>query len=121
MPPPKGRKRRPDRRTRDRPFSATPADPDPQPRTLASPPVSAQQPLPSKSARFTGLMVAVITAFLSVLLIADAFSDRGGTVDGVTRIIAGALMVLIALVVGVLSVFPAQIARMVRRRSARSS
>ena len=95
MPPPKGRKRRPDRRTRDRPFSATPADPDPQPRTLASPPVSAQQPLPSKSARFTGLMVAVITAFLSVLLI--------------------------ALVVGVLSVFPAQIARIVRRRSARSS
>jgi hypothetical protein len=61
-------------------------------------------------------MIAVITAFLSILLIAEAFSDGAGSVDGLTRIVAGALMVLIALVVGVLSLFPAQIARLARRR-----
>jgi hypothetical protein len=65
----------------------------------------------------------VITAFLSVLLIADGLSNGAGSVDGITRIVAGVLMVLIAVVVGALSVFPAQIAgsseaRRTPRRSA---
>jgi hypothetical protein len=121
MPSPRGRKRRPERRSRERTADAPPLHPATQARDAAGATSGAQQALPSKSARFTGLMIAVITAFLSILLITDAVSNGATSVDGVTRIVAGALMVLIALVVGVLSVFPAQIARTVRRRGERSS
>jgi hypothetical protein len=117
--PSKGRKRRQERRSREHAGTATPSYPAVQPRTVSAV-TSAAQPLPSKSARFTGLMIAVITAILSILLIAEAAGSGATSVDGVTRIVAGGLMVLIALVVGVLSVFPAQIARLVRARSQRS-
>jgi hypothetical protein len=58
------------------------------------------------------LLIAVITAFLAVLMIADG---AGGGGEGIVRIIAGVLLVALALVVGVLSLFPAQIARWARR------
>ena len=65
-------------------------------------------------ARATGLMIAVITALLATLMISDAATGASGGVNAIVRIAAGVLLVLLAAVVGALSVFPAQIRRRLR-------
>ena len=82
------------------------------PQRIASP-RRADPLVPSNTARATGLMIAVITAFLAVLMISDAATGGGG-IDATVRIAAGVSLVLLAAVVGALSVFPAQIRRRIR-------
>jgi hypothetical protein len=59
-------------------------------------------------------MIAVITAFLAILMISDAATGGSGGADAVVRIAAGVLLVALAVVVGALSVFPEQIRRRIR-------
>jgi hypothetical protein len=109
MPRKKGRKHRP----RDRRESGAP-----EPQQAVAPPTPRRSPsdaaMPSATARATGFMIAVITAFLAVLTIADAFTSDRSQVDATLRIVAGVLLVLLAIVVGVLVLFPAQIRRRFR-------
>jgi hypothetical protein len=111
MPERKGRRRRPERRRRE--VSGGDAHTVPQP-PAARAAAAGQPALPSKNARATGLLVAIITAFLSLLMIVDG-AGTGGS-EGTARIVAGALLVVLSLVVGALSLFPAQISRAVRGR-----
>jgi hypothetical protein len=75
---------------------------------------SAQPAVPSNTARATGFAIAVITVFLAILTVADAFAADRAAVDATVRAIVGAFLVLLGIVVGVLSLFPAQVRRMVR-------
>jgi hypothetical protein len=105
MPPKKGRKRHPDRE-RNAPV-ATPA-PRPvamQDRGALRPPMRPQSSLPSRNARMSGFLVAIVTAFLAVALIRDATVNASGT-EATLRIIAGGSLVLLAIVVGALVLFP---------------
>ncbi len=112
MPEPRGRKRRHRERHRERGPAAAAAsrpradDAAPQ-RTIAGEPR-----MPSRSARATGLMIAVVTAFLAMLMIKENF---GSGAESLVRVGAAALLVALAVVVGVLSVFPEQVRRIVRR------
>jgi hypothetical protein len=63
---------------------------------------------PSPTARATGMMLAVVTAFLAGLLI----KDSGGSV---TAIIAGVLLILLAVVVAVLVAAPGRVRTLLRR------
>ena len=112
MPEPRGRKRRQRERHHERgpgtPAASRPRTDDPAlQRTITAGPR-----MPSRSARATGLMIAVVTAFLAVLMIKENF---GGGAESMVRVAAGALLVALAAVVGVLSVFPEQVRRIVRR------
>jgi hypothetical protein len=70
--------------------------------------------LPSRNARATGLLIAIVTGFLAVLMIVDGAGNGGS--EGIVRVVIGVMLVALALVVGVLSLFPAHIARWARRR-----
>lgn len=118
MPERKGRKRRSDDRRRDRASASAPGSPAtvlPAEESVQAGPRAPRRPgdIPSNTARATGLMIAVITAFLAVLMIVDAAGKSSGA-DAIARMVGGALLVLLALVVGALSVFPAQIRRRIR-------
>ena len=63
---------------------------------------------PSPTARATGMMLAVVTAFLAGLLI----KDSGGSV---TAIIAGVLLILLAVAVAVLVAAPGRVRTLLRR------
>jgi hypothetical protein len=117
MPEKRGRRRRArDRRGRaDAPIHAdagsetAPAAPE-QPRG----PVARAAAVPSNTARATGVAIAAITVFLAVMLIADASGAGRSTIDVVARLAAGGFLVLLGIAVGVLSLFPAQLRRMIR-------
>lgn len=109
MPERKGRKRRSGRRGE----GASPATAAAAPQRNASP-RRADPLVPSNTARATGLMIGVITAFLAILMISDAATGASGGVNELFRIAVGALLVLLAAVVSALSVFPAQIRRRLR-------
>jgi len=51
---------------------------------------------------------------LAVMTFADAFTGDRATVDAVVRAVVGAFLVLLGIVVGLLSLFPAQVRRMLR-------
>ena len=112
MPEPKGRRRRGRQRERvrvRRPDAAAGRAPnaDDRPRT-ASPTTVRPGAAPSPAARATGLVLAVVTAFLAGLLI----KDSGGSV---TAIVAGALLILLAVAVAVLVVAPGRVRALLRR------
>ena len=117
MPEPKGRKKRRERdreRRRTREGRYLDADVDAEDEADTQPasvrPAQPQQPepkMPSPTARFTGFIVAVVTAFLAFVMIYGAFgSDELGTIDKSLRIVAGGLLVLLAVFVGFLSLAP---------------
>ncbi len=76
----------------------------------------AQQRLPSPTARATGFLIALITAFLGALLIEGAVTGMsGGAAAG--QIVGGALLIALAVFVAALVLFPAWIrGRLGRRR-----
>lgn len=112
MPEPRGRKRRHRERHRER-GPGTQAASQPRIEDTAAPQrtITTEPRMPSRSARATGLMIAVGTAFLAVLMIKENF---GSGPESFVRVAAGALLVGLAAVVGVLSVFPEQVRRIVR-------
>jgi hypothetical protein len=57
-----------------------------------------------------------VTGLIGIVMIADATGGGLNSVDDWARVVGGALMLGLAVVVGMLSVFPAQIASWVRRR-----
>ena len=85
------------------------AVPEPPGRAVA--PASA---VPSNTARATGLAIAVVTVFLAIMLIADAFAAGRTDIDAAARLAAGVFLVLLGIAVGALSLFPAQLRRMIR-------
>jgi uncharacterized protein YjeT (DUF2065 family) len=111
MPEKRGRKRRP--RDRGTHADATVANSAPSlaPARRTAADVAA---VPSNTARATGFAIAVITAFLAIMLIADAFAADRSAIDTALRFAAGVFLVLLGLAVGVLSLFPAQIRRRIR-------
>ncbi len=107
----RGRKRR----TRDRGGRGDAPVVDRDPRPASARPTSAPAAaVPSNTARATGFAIAVITAFLAISLIADAFSGDRPTIDVALRLAAGVFLVLLGVAVGALSLFPAQIRRRIR-------
>ncbi len=115
MPERKGRKRRPDGRRSDGTSSvASPADATPSAPQRKALSQRADPLVPSNTARMTGLMIAVVTAFLAILMIRDAATGGSAGIDAIVRIAAGVSLVVLAIVVGALSVFPAQIRRLIR-------
>lgn len=128
MPGRKGRKRR--LRDRDRRRDLPPAlpgegkghDSADAPRTSPTPSrrraaaqSDAQQRLPSTGARLSGAMLAVLTAALSFLLIYNALLSATG-IDAIVRIAGGLAMLLLAIVVGLLSLAPQVVQSWVSRR-----
>ncbi len=73
-------------------------------------------PLPSTTARATGLMIAVVTAFLSVLMVYQALTGEAAGIDGVARITGGIALFVLAMVVGILSVAPGAVRDWFARR-----
>ena len=109
MPQKRGRKRRPrDRRASGETTTATSPPPGDSRLSAGAPAV------PSNTARATGFAIAVVTVFLAILMIADAFVADRETADAVVRGMTGAFLALLGVVIGVLSLFPAQVRRLVR-------
>ena len=80
-------------------------------------PVAANNgPLPSTTARATGLLIAVVTLFVSILMIYQSVTGDASGIDGAARIVGGTFMVLLAIVVGTLSVAPAMVRDLFARR-----
>jgi hypothetical protein len=75
--------------------------------------------LPSRNARISGLVLAVVTFVLSAMIFVGAF-DEETTASMLGRAILGLLMLLLALFVGALVVFPAQIRDYFARRRERA-
>ncbi len=122
MPERKGRKRKPVReRSRggtENSTAAAVAD-APRPRnaaTTARRAASSEGPLPSNFARATGLILAVVTAMLAIGMVYQAASGDAGGIDQIGRMVAGVLLVVLAVVVGVLSVAPAMVRDYFQRR-----
>lgn len=124
MPERKGRKRKHPRERRPGGEVATPAAIEAQPRTAAPAssrpsgrrPAAADGPLPSTTARVTGLMIAVLTAFLAILMTYEGATGDSSGIDSVLRIVAGVTLVALALVVGLLSLAPGQVRNWLGRR-----
>lgn len=121
MPERKGRKRkivRERRRGGGDPSAATIAPPQPRgvatSRTKSG--VANEGPLPSTTARATGLILAVVTAFLAVLMVYQSVTGDSSGIDGAARIVGGVALVVLAVVVGVLSIAPAMVRDWFQRR-----
>ena len=122
MPERKGRKRKITRERRRDGDGGTATIDAPRPGTAQTPakarPVAANNgPLPSTTARATGLLIAVVTLFVSILMIYQSVTGDASGIDGAARIVGGTFMVLLAIVVGTLSVAPGMVRdRFARRR-----
>jgi hypothetical protein len=62
-------------------------------------------------------MIAVVTAFLAALMIQDGFNGDHSTANAAARIVAGGLLVLLAVVVAALCLAPGWIRDVLRRRA----
>lgn len=71
--------------------------------------------LPSRNARISGFAIAVITAFIAIVVIRDAATNGSG-LDSVVKIVTGASLIVLAIVVGALVLFPAQLRDYFARR-----
>ncbi len=72
-------------------------------------------PLPSRNARMTGFLVALVTAFLAIALIRDAATNAAGA-EAIVRVAAGAGLVVLAVIVAALVLFPEQLQAYFARR-----
>jgi hypothetical protein len=121
MPERKGRKRRVvrERRRGSDGATATLDAPTSGPaRTVAKarPVADNTAPLPSMTARATGLLIAVVTLGASFLMLYQTVTGDAGGIDGAARLIAGTFMIILAIVVGILSVAPAMVRDLFARR-----
>ncbi len=71
--------------------------------------------LPSPTARATGFMIALVTAFLAVVMIKDALTHASGA-SAAIQVVGGLLLVLLALAVGALVLVPGRVRALFRRR-----
>lgn len=71
--------------------------------------------MPSPMARITGAILAVFTGGVAVYMVMNGLADESASA-GIARIVGGMVMVVIAAVVGVLSVAPELVLRIFGRR-----
>lgn len=89
--------------------------------TPAAQPVRSARPttppprMPSPTARITGAILAVFTGAVAVYMVMNGLADDSASA-GIARIVGGMVMVVIAVVVGVLSVAPELVLRIFGRR-----
>jgi len=76
---------------------------------------AAGQPMPGSMARASGALLAIVTGFLALMMVWNGFGAETPA-DGIPRIVAGVLLVLLAIVVGVLSVAPEFVRGLIQRR-----
>ncbi|MBI5283476.1 MAG: hypothetical protein HY874_00135 [Chloroflexi bacterium] len=112
MPEKKGRKRRPQRERR----TSTPPGPA---RTAAAPPATArptatEPSLPAMRVRYAGLVLALLTGFIGILTAAQAFQGASGP-NFLMLLVAGVLLVALALVIGVLALAPERVRALFQR------
>jgi hypothetical protein len=115
MPERKGRKRKFARARRD---DATPAAPRATERTAAppsQPETPAEASIPALRARYAGFIVAVLTLMIGTLTLAQGVVGDYSAADAALRIGAGAVLILIAIVIGVLALVPGRVAAWLRR------
>jgi len=125
MPEPRGRKKRPrdrrERRDRRRERGGEPEATAPQP---AQAPAArrvirqADAGLPSPTARATGFLIALVTAFVASVMLFNAVSDASGG-EAVARVVGGALLILLAAAVAVACLWPAAVRDYFARRRER--
>ena len=118
MPERKGRKRRAGRERRGSGSVATgEARETPTVRTSTSTgqakPIGSS--IPALRVRYFAFIVAVLTLFLGILTLAQGVLGDYATADAALRIGAGIILIAVALVIGVLALFPARIAARLRR------
>ncbi len=131
MPEQRGRRRRraksqvAGRRSQESAAEPSPAPDGQTPREGAAKPRSAMPArpvppsgVPSPTARVSGFVIALVTAFLGGLLIEQAISGMSGAA-AVGQIIGGLLLIALVVFVGVLVLFPAQVRDVIARRRER--
>ncbi|MBI5287446.1 MAG: hypothetical protein HY873_00570 [Chloroflexi bacterium] len=74
------------------------------------------RPMPSPTARASGFVLALVTGLLAVVMIYNGATGDAGGLDLVMRVVAGALLILLATVVAVLVLSPDTVRRIVWRR-----
>ena len=112
MPERKGRRRRPEATRRE--MGATSVSGRDAPRPQRTSPPRRDPLLPSNTARATGLMIALVTAFIGIVMIRDVIGGASDGAEAVARIAVAVFLIVLGIVVAALSVFPAQIRRRVR-------
>lgn len=110
----KGRKHKGQREQRPAGAQAGPSQTPARTATPQPPPGTA---LPSRNARMTGFLVALMTAFIAIVVIRDAI-ENGSGVEAVIRIGTGVSLVVLAIIVAALVLFPAQLRDYFARRRA---
>jgi hypothetical protein len=86
----------------------------PEARTVQQANVQAAQPMPSSMARATGVMLAAVTGIVGAYVLWNGLSDSSASA-GAARIVVGFLVLLLAAVVGVLSLAPELVVSVARR------
>jgi Zn-dependent protease len=71
--------------------------------------------LPSRNVRILGAVIAVVTVLFAVGTFYGAFADDASGADMVLRIGVSVVLAVIALVIGALSLAPAQVRRLLAR------
>ena len=118
MPEQKGRRRRQarERRRGEGAATATVARPSTATATPVKRGTRDDGPLPSTTARVTGLLIAVVTAALATLMVYQSLTGDATGIDGVARIAGGIALIVLAIVVGVLSIVPGMVRDWFARR-----
>jgi hypothetical protein len=114
MPERKGRRRKQVRARRDDDSPRVAVQSGPR-RTPAPPQTPAEASIPALRARYAGFIVAMLTLMIGTLTLAQGIVGDYGVADAALRIGAGAVLIVIALVVGALALVPGRIAAWLRR------
>lgn len=72
-------------------------------------------PMPSPTARVTGVMLALITALLAATMVYNGVTGDAAGIDLAFRVAAGAFLILLAATIALLSLSPNTVRRLVRR------
>ena len=73
-------------------------------------------PMPSPTARVTGVMLALVTALLAATMVYNGITGDAAGIDLAFRIGAGAFLILLAAVITLLSLSPNTVRRLILRR-----
>lgn len=73
-------------------------------------------PMPSSTARVTGVMLALITGFLAATMVYNGIKGDASGIDLAGRLAAGAFLILLAAAIALLSLSPNTVRRLILRR-----
>ena len=111
MPPRKGRRRRARDRRRGEPTEAQPAAEAPPPAREQAPKRAPSSELPKRRVRAIGFIVGVLTLFLGILNVVDGLNS-----GSVTYAVTGAIMIVLAIVLGALTLVPERVRDLLIRK-----